>query len=281
MGPSGKSPQTMRSGQMVLIVILIMVIALTVGLSMISRTSTDVRMTGQFEDSARAFSAAEAGIEQALKSNASSTFSLPDGTQVTTNFQPISGTSAVYSVPAASTRVGTVATVFLTGHAADGTLDFSTAYAQPTVTICYTPASTEIPALEAIVYYKTGAEYRLFRWATDPVAATDRGQFNGFAAQAAVPGGCGLSGTVYAFPLTVIPVAGAQPAFVRIKSYYADASVSIAPAGGAALPRQGDQIDASGVAPGGVTRKITVIRQYRAPSSYFDHVIYSQNAFVQ
>jgi hypothetical protein len=271
----------MRSGQTVLIVILIMVIALTVGLSMISRTSTDVRMTGQFEDSARAFSAAEAGVEQALKNNTSSSFNMPDGTQVVANFQPISGTAAVYSVPAASTRVGSVATVFLTGHAADGTLDFSSAYAQPSVTICYTAAGAGTPAVEAIVYYKTGTTYQLFRWATDPLPSTDRGQFNGFAAQAELAGACGLSGTVYAFPMTVIPVAGALPAFVRIRAYYADATVAVAPINGASLPRQGDQIDASAVVAGGVTRKITVIRQYRAPASYFDHVIYGQNAFVQ
>ena len=55
-----------EKGQMLLIVILVMVIALTVGLSLVSRSITDLKTTTDESDSQKAFSAAEAGIEKTL-----------------------------------------------------------------------------------------------------------------------------------------------------------------------------------------------------------------------
>lgn len=60
-----------QSGQALLIVVLVMVVALTVGLSVAVRTTTNLRTSSESESSQRAFSAAEAGIEQSLQSGAS------------------------------------------------------------------------------------------------------------------------------------------------------------------------------------------------------------------
>lgn len=62
-----------QKGQALLIVVLVMVVALTVGLSIASRSVTNLRTSIEEENSQRAFSAAEAGIEQALKSGRSIT----------------------------------------------------------------------------------------------------------------------------------------------------------------------------------------------------------------
>lgn len=61
------SQKALQKGQMLLIVILVMTVALTVGLSIATRSITNLRVTEEEEASQRAFSAAEAGIEQALK----------------------------------------------------------------------------------------------------------------------------------------------------------------------------------------------------------------------
>lgn len=55
-------------GQVLLIVVITMIVALTVGLSIASRTITNLKISSQTEESQRAFQAAEAGIEQALRS---------------------------------------------------------------------------------------------------------------------------------------------------------------------------------------------------------------------
>jgi hypothetical protein len=60
-----------QKGQALLIVILAMVVALTVGLSVVSRSVTNLRNSQQEIDSQKALSAAEAGVEQAIKSGAS------------------------------------------------------------------------------------------------------------------------------------------------------------------------------------------------------------------
>src|SRR3989344_4399649 len=56
------------SGQAVLLVVLTLAVVLTLVLSVISRTITDVKITTVEGDSLRAFSAAEAGIERHLAS---------------------------------------------------------------------------------------------------------------------------------------------------------------------------------------------------------------------
>lgn len=57
-----------NQGQILLVVVLTMIVALTVGLSLVSRTITNLKISRQSEESQRAFQAAEAGIERALQS---------------------------------------------------------------------------------------------------------------------------------------------------------------------------------------------------------------------
>jgi len=59
-----------QRGQAALIALLVLTVATTIGLSLIARSTTDVSITRTQEESSRAFSAAEAGIELALKSGA-------------------------------------------------------------------------------------------------------------------------------------------------------------------------------------------------------------------
>ena len=57
-----------QKGQVLLIVVLVMIVALTVGLSLISRSITNLRTSTEEAESQKALAAAEAGIEQALES---------------------------------------------------------------------------------------------------------------------------------------------------------------------------------------------------------------------
>lgn len=58
-----------QKGQVLLIVVLIMVVTLTVGLSLAARSIINLRNTNEEDNSQRAFFAAEAGIEQTIKQN--------------------------------------------------------------------------------------------------------------------------------------------------------------------------------------------------------------------
>lgn len=58
-----------QRGQVILLLILVMTVALATGLSVIQKGLTDVSTSSKVEESQRAFSAAEAGIEKALNSS--------------------------------------------------------------------------------------------------------------------------------------------------------------------------------------------------------------------
>lgn len=57
----------MQAGQIIMALILIMSVALAIGLSIVQKSLTDISTATKVEQSSRAFSAAEAGIEQALR----------------------------------------------------------------------------------------------------------------------------------------------------------------------------------------------------------------------
>jgi len=56
-----------NSGQIAIIILLVMVVLLTIGLAVVARSITDVKISEDEKTALRAFSAAEAGIEEALK----------------------------------------------------------------------------------------------------------------------------------------------------------------------------------------------------------------------
>jgi len=62
-----------QKGQALLIIVLVMVVAITIGLSVASRTVTNLRTAEDQVNSQKALSAAEAGIEQIMESNSYST----------------------------------------------------------------------------------------------------------------------------------------------------------------------------------------------------------------
>src|SRR4030067_2407301 len=72
-----------QKGQALLIILLVLSVVLTLALSFVSRSVTDITITSQEEESVRALSAAEAGVEQALKTGVStgSIVTLPDNSQ--------------------------------------------------------------------------------------------------------------------------------------------------------------------------------------------------------
>lgn len=93
-----------QQGQVIIILLLLMLVALSVGLALTQRSITDVATSTQVEQSSRAFSAAEAGLEKALSG------SVPqDGKILLGNnseavvqksiFLPISGTFAGIEYP--------------------------------------------------------------------------------------------------------------------------------------------------------------------------------------
>ncbi len=116
-----------QSGQALLLILLAMAAALTIAFSIVSRSVSDISVTTKEEESLRAFSAAEAGIEEVLVSNMSE--GAPPITDSLTEV-PASYNAKVTGFPESSNvylypidmEAGEVATIWFVSHDTDGSL---------------------------------------------------------------------------------------------------------------------------------------------------------------
>lgn len=263
------------SGQTVLMIVLVMTLALTVGLSLISRTTTDIRVTSQFEESARAFSAAEAGIEESLASFGNASGNYDNGVTYNSTIDQI-GQDGVYQLPITSTVIGQASTIFLAAHDQIGNIDWTNRYTG-SLRFCWKQATEgdPMPAIELTFFKKTLAGV----YSTQRFAYDSQVRANGFDRTFGTDD-CGTGNTDLA-SADIFIVNTPMSGFVRVRPYYSDAVVYIEPLGSATFPSQGNLITSTGGIPGGATRKITVVRQFKTPPSLFDYVLFSGGAITQ
>ena len=182
-------------GQVLLITLLVLTVATTIALSLIGRATIDLSMSNQLEESTRAFNAAEAGIEEALKTGTgtSQAVTLSSGVTYDVSVDDIGGAAGVYQV-GHKTPESTTETLWLAEHSSDGTSIIETPYyTQSTIELCWSQETPPDPsaAVEVSVLYKesTDGSYQITRLATDPDAATRN---NNFDSTGITTNGCGL-----------------------------------------------------------------------------------------
>ena len=174
-------------GQALLLVLLTMSLTLVVVLSNISRSITDVSVTSYQEDSLRAFSAAEAGIEQALLNAVPGSFSGTIDTSTSTSFSAEVKTGdegKVFEYPD-KLNSGEVATFWFVSHDNDGKLTCNDKTCTKTnrLEFCWgdnAAINIYTPAVVITFYYdKTGGSFasnndftglKLKRFTSDPHA---------------------------------------------------------------------------------------------------------------
>jgi len=273
------------SGQVLLITLLVLTVAVTIGLAFIGRVRTDATISTEAEESTRAFSAAEAGIEDALKKGISQDSPLPLSgipASFTTQISSIGAGVGFYAF-SQMTKRGDTETLWLVNHKEDQTLDETPLYTNNTIRICWKGVGgTTSPALSVIVLYKRGNQYQTARAAFDPENA--RG--NNFTWAGPAGDNCGQS-NVYsqriAFsnftpPIDVTPPNADVLIALRLRSLYADAFLYV-DSEGMPLASQGNLVTSTGTTGSGVKRKIVVTQQFRAPVSLFDAAVISQTSF--
>lgn len=270
-----------QRGQVLLISLLVLSVATTVVLSLIGRSTTDVSISNQVAQSSRAFSAAEAGIEESLKTGVGSGGAqiLTDGIQYNVIKTGIGGDTGVYAFPQKTTR-GTSETLWLVGHNdADGTLIEADKYRGDAIDVCWSDATPKAALLVSVFYKTFGGQYRVTRGAYDPDGT--RAATNKFSAPTTTSGGCGDGNTTFKQTITFsdfsITPATDTLLMLRVQPMYADTLLAINASG--TLPSQGNRLESSGTTDAGITRKIVVYQQYRSPLSIFDYAIYSQGSF--
>lgn len=273
-----------QSGQVLLLTLLVLSVATTVVLSLIGRATTDVAISNQIAESQRAFSAAEAGIEEMLKTGsvAPGINTLSSGATYSVAKTDIGGAVGAFQFPS-KTAVGSTETLWLVEHAADGSLIETPTYTSGSIDVCWSSEPTT-PAALISVLYKSGASYRVARGAFDPDSI--RNATNHFVVPTVTTGGCGAgTGTTYKQTITFAnftpPIVPASDVLIllRLTPLYNETKFAVSST--TVLPLQGNRVESSGFTTGGITRKIVVYQQYRAPASLFDAAVLSGGDFVK
>ena len=274
-----------QKGQALLIVLLSMSVILTIVLSILSRSVTDIAVTTREEEALRAFSAAEAGVEQAL---------LEGGFQVLTgDFEENSssfraevsgfaeGTSEfAYPIEIAS---GDTATVWFVAHDDNGSLICDAThpcYTGTQMTVCWgnvgTPAdSVTTPALEvSVLYAATPGDYSTVRVARQTFDAnTLRRASNSFSYA------CGATVDFAGLGIPAVSFGtqnGLQVAKLRM-IYNTGVSHLLGVDAGNILPAQGAKIDSVGNA-GESTRRVEVYKLFADLPPIFDSVLFTPSS---
>ena len=265
-----------QKGQMLMIVVLIMVVALTVGLAVASRSITSLRTTTEEENSQRAFSAAEAGVERVLKLNlnqeggvgviADENFgSDPNSTIKNVDISKISGTEILLNGGEAVQK-DDGADVWLIEHDNDGRPDYSTRWTGD-LTIYFGQttncgSSPTPPALEVIVISGTLLSPVSTRYALDSCARS-----NNFLV--VNPDSYTILTKLFKYKYTISISDGL---IARVIPLYSGTIIAVT--GTNNLPSQGRKIDSVG-ASGGTERKVTFYQGYsKLPAELFQHGIF-------
>jgi len=260
-------------GQALVLVLLALAVVLTIVLYILSRSITDISVSSNESEAVSAFSAAEAGVEQALVigvGGSSTVGSASYTSQVSNVAQGLTG--FVYPVDLNS---GDSMTLWLKSQ------DTSPNYTGSNIKVCWGkpgayPDQNLMPAIEMVIFYETTvnnpATARIFRATYDPNAA--RRSINSFS----TPGGsCVIDGKSFQFQATIDLSGLANPQFMFVRMFYnADTNHPVAfdSTDTHLFPTQGMLISSLGVAAQS-SRKVEVFQSWPEIPSSFQFAVYS------
>jgi len=291
-----------QSGQALLLVLLSMAVVLTVVLSVLSRTITDITVTTKEEEALRAFAAAEAGIERALiiGSNAGE---FGDGASFTATISNFGQLQSEYVYPE-KLLSGETAIIWFVDHdeeSGDLTCDTNECFTGSSIKICWGEPGTAsdsdtTPAIETSIFYaNTPGDYstiRIARDTRDPNAT--RRSSNSFQADGTGTA-CVIDDKEFAFRKILdldsdlgIPAGsysiqnGLQFAKIRIL-YNTDIAHTLGvdvSGSGNNLPSQGVRIESAGSS-GEANRRIEVFQTFGELPPIFDAALFSPGGIVK
>lgn len=285
-----KSTTNFQQGQTFLIVILIMVVSLTVGLAVVSRSITNLRTTTEEENSQRAFSAAEAGVERALKLKLSQTGSvIADESlasdpnlkikQVKVTQIGGSGVNQILLNGGEIIQKDDGADIWLVEHnGLNESPNYSSPWTGQFLTFYWgttTDCNSNPAALEIILVGGTTINTRSNRYAVDQCASNRNNHFDPPTAS----GSYVINGKTFTFKYTISIPNLTNPLITRVIPLYSSTSISVTGCDTIGsnctdIPSQGRIIDSTGLA-GTTERKVTFFQGYpKLPSELFQYGLF-------
>lgn len=252
-----------KPGQVLILVLLVVVVSLAVGLSVASRNITNIRTSTQTEESQKAFSAAEGGIESVLSQGLSSL--VPGTTQVDVgNIKANVNVEKKETFEAQIVR-GSVGQISIVGME---TKPVKISWAKNGETA----ASIEVTQLWGCCGSAPGVQTRN---AYDGGSSESLGKQFGFN-DALDPGGC----EGYAKCVT-ITIANDNATLLRIRPFWHSNSFLVKAIPPNVLPTQTYTLKSTASTADGITRTVQVTKTLPQLPAVFDYAIYSDSAIVK
>lgn len=274
--PRNQKIKTKR-GQAVLVILLIMVVILTIGLSIISSSITDIKISQQQEEASRAFYVAESALEESLKLLEAASPGSIGGISYQVTKEELGGLEFLFPSPV---EQGSSQTVWLVGHKNDGTLKLEEKYTGPISFYWSDQGSSDEPALMVSLIYKEGGVYKISRYNFDPVST--RRDSNKFAS--ASFGSYSIGGKILKYSGSINIPGGIQPYFLRLTLVYNSTpqSLGVKVSGGKILPNQGFCFKSTAVVPeSGVTRKLEQCKLWENLPEIFSWGLFSGGNLIK
>lgn len=256
-----------------MLVLLVVVVALSIGLSVASRNITNLKTATQSERSQRAFSAAEGGVEDIL-SRLNIIAGDPGIAAATGKDFPVTvgDISATVNVKSANSYASTVDLGFV------GQVDLNPSGTTTTATqVKIDWGGAGDPSIEVIEYYKTtSGNYGQNRW-----------YFVGGSGHPGESATSSLPGCPPTSPYTQcaqVPLQSLTQDFriLRIRPFWAKATVQVSAVSPGVIPVQTYTIDSTARTNEGITRKVQVTRN-ALPSlpAAFDYALFSSGSITK
>jgi len=267
-----------NNGQAVLIILLIVSVILVIGLSVASRSITDIKTSQQTEESARVFWVAQAGLEKAIKADSNLSTQQLNNIDYSVSKSVLGGGSSFTFDESTLGKVSAdeVKTFWLINHNADGS--FGSAYSGSIANICWDIASSsDTPAIELTVLYKEGATFKFKRYVYDPNNVRVGTNKFSLADQT-----CSQDSSLkYSIKSSDLPITlTGSPYFIWIKMLYLDPSrqvpVKIFADAGNNFPDQGSCFESTAkISVSSITRKLMECRSWPTPPTIFSYLLFS------
>lgn len=275
-----------EKGQLLLVLILIMVVALGIGLSVVQKSLVDVSTSTKVEQSSRAFSAAEAGIEKYFKNPVKCT---PATCKVefseTGSKATVEGGDLIPATPNSGTQQDPlelpklakedIVQVWLADYTSSSNPP-PAVYIQDKLDVYWGNSPTDQPAIELTFVYYSSGQYLSAKRFFDP--DSNRASQNSFTA-VSCSGNNPLGVNNYQCYKQVDSLPSGLM-LVRVRFLYNTSSQSLAVQAvgncgvACSLPPQKREITSTGVS-GETQRKVSVFRLDKVVPHYFDYAIFS------
>lgn len=261
-----------EKGQVILILIVIMTVALAIGLSVVQKSLVDVSTASKVEQSSRAFSAAEAGIEKAISSERSQdAFDLDNNSKIdSVNMREVPEAGQALEYPPLAKEE--VAQVWLADPASNlpNCNAGKICYNQTTLDVYWGNSPTDKAAIELTLVYYDGVKYASRKWYLDSGPRVDTNGFDGVPCT-----GYSIGSNPYQCykRLENLPTSGLMLIRARLLYNSTSQAFAVKPTSGS-LPPQA-RLFASTGSSGETQRKIQVFQLYKVAPPYFDYGIFS------